>query len=133
MGIVEQTSTELCIKKKTTTEKEKPIGVAILPFQHTTSYKISRLLRKFNTTVLMPVKKTSHMLRSVMDDLGLKASGVYSIPCECGKVYMGQTGKQVGPLRPGVKNIPVIYVYLPDKSAVAEQHRMGPSDQVQRY
>jgi hypothetical protein len=33
------------------------------------------------------------MLRSVKDDLCLKVLGMYRIPCECGKVYVGQTGR----------------------------------------
>jgi hypothetical protein len=35
------------------------------------------------------------MLRSVKDDLGLNVPGVYRIPCERGKVYVGQTGKSI--------------------------------------
>ena len=35
------------------------------------------------------------MLRPVKDDQGLKTPGVYEIPCECGKVYIGQTGRTV--------------------------------------
>jgi hypothetical protein len=31
----------------------------------------------------------------VEDDLELKASGLYSIPCECGKVYIGETGRLI--------------------------------------
>jgi hypothetical protein len=27
------------------------------------------------------------------DDLGLRMPGVYSIPCECTKVYIGQSGQ----------------------------------------
>jgi hypothetical protein len=64
-------------------------------------------------TVHMPVKKTSWTLRSVEDDLGLKVSGTYSIPCECGK-----TGQSIETM---CKNIPDIYVYYqPVKSVVAE-------------
>jgi hypothetical protein len=33
------------------------------------------------------------MLRMVKDDLGLKVPGVYRIPCESGKVYVGKNGK----------------------------------------
>jgi hypothetical protein len=43
----------------------------------------------------MLAKKSSHMLRPVRDDLGLKVSEVYSIPCECGKVYIGQTVRSI--------------------------------------
>lgn len=32
------------------------------------------------------------MLRSAEDDLGLRHTGIYQIPCKCGKSYKGQTG-----------------------------------------
>jgi hypothetical protein len=32
-------------------------------------------------------------LPSVKDDLGLKPPSVYSVPCECGQFYIGQTGR----------------------------------------
>jgi hypothetical protein len=38
------------------------------------------------------LRKMSSFLRLVRDDLGLNASGVYSISCECGQVFIGQTG-----------------------------------------
>jgi hypothetical protein len=31
----------------------------------------------------------------VKDDLGLKTPGVYSVPCECGQVYIGQTDRSI--------------------------------------
>jgi hypothetical protein len=46
-------------------------------------------------TVHIPWKKTIQMLRSVKDDLGLNVPGMYRIPCECDKVYMGQTGRYI--------------------------------------
>jgi predicted GIY-YIG superfamily endonuclease len=39
------------------------------------------------------MKKTLSTLRPIKDDLGLKTSGVYSIPCECDKVYVGRTSR----------------------------------------
>jgi hypothetical protein len=35
------------------------------------------------------------MLRMVKDDLGLKVPGMYQIPCECRKVYVGQKGRSI--------------------------------------
>jgi hypothetical protein len=35
------------------------------------------------------------MLRSVKDDLGLNVPGRYRIPCECGEVYVGLTGRSI--------------------------------------
>ena len=31
----------------------------------------------------------------VKDAVGLRTSGVYSIPCECGRVYIGQSGQSI--------------------------------------
>jgi hypothetical protein len=48
----------------------------------------------------LPPGKIPDSLWSDKYDLGLKTPGVYSIPCECGQVYTGQTGRSVQ-LRPG--------------------------------
>jgi hypothetical protein len=53
------------------------------------SNKISRLLARHNIKTVHIPKKNIHILRMVKDDLGLKVPGVYWIPCECGKVYVG--------------------------------------------
>jgi hypothetical protein len=58
------------------------------------------------------------MLRSVKDDLGLKVPGVYRISCECGKVYVGQTGRSIETrCKEHMKHI---RLDQPEKSAVAE-------------
>jgi hypothetical protein len=31
----------------------------------------------------------------VKDELGLRTPGIYRIPCECGKVYIGQRGRSI--------------------------------------
>jgi hypothetical protein len=70
---------------------EKPVGVALLPYQHSTSNKMSRLLAKHKIkTVHILAKKTINILRPVKDNLGLRTYGIYCIPCECGKVYVRQ-------------------------------------------
>jgi hypothetical protein len=46
-------------------------------------------------TVHVPIKKNRQLLRTAKDDLGLKICGVYRIPCECGKVYIGQAGRSI--------------------------------------
>jgi hypothetical protein len=43
---------------------------------------------------LLPRKITS-FLQPAKDDLGLKTPGVCSIPCKCGPVYIGQTGRSI--------------------------------------
>jgi hypothetical protein len=36
----------------------------------------------------LPARKISSFVRPVKDDLGLRTPGVYSIPCEYGRVYI---------------------------------------------
>jgi hypothetical protein len=58
--------------------------------------KIRRLLAKHEIrTIYMPGKKTFHLVRLVKDTLGLKIPGVYCIPFEYSKVYMGHTGRTI--------------------------------------
>jgi hypothetical protein len=59
----------------------------------------------------LPPKKVSSFIRPVKDNLGLRTPGVYRNPCECGKVYVGQTGRSVDTR---------LKEHQPDKSAVAE-------------
>jgi hypothetical protein len=54
------------------------------------------LLAKYNIkTIHIPVKKNMHMLRPIKDKLGLKIADIYCVPCECCKVYVGQTGRSI--------------------------------------
>ena len=75
-----------------------PIRVSVSHVRYTVvhgnvSNKIACILRKCNIrTVHLPPKKIKQMLRPVKDEQGLKTPGVYEIPCECGQIYIGQTG-----------------------------------------
>jgi hypothetical protein len=70
-------------------------------------------------SVGLPPKKISGFLRPVKDNLGLRTLGVYRIPCECGKVYTGQTGCSVDArLKKQQQHIRLEH---PEKSAVAER------------
>jgi hypothetical protein len=82
-------------KGKSRPQQEKPTGVARLPYQGATSPKVSRLLSKYNIQTVHIPAKNIHLLRPVKDKLGLKATGIYCIPCECSKVYVGQTGRTI--------------------------------------
>jgi hypothetical protein len=54
------------------------------------------MLAKHNIrSVGLPPKKISNFLRPVKDDLGLRTPGVYGIPCDCGQVYIRQTGRSI--------------------------------------
>ena len=75
-------------------DKGKPISRAYVPFYGNVSNKIARILRKRNiTTVHLPPKIIKQIHRPVKDEQGLEPPGVYEIPCECGQVYIGQTGR----------------------------------------
>jgi hypothetical protein len=50
--------------------------------------------------------------------LGLKVEGIYCVPCECGKVYVGQTGRTIE-IR-CKEHMRYIRLYQPQKSVVAE-------------
>jgi hypothetical protein len=70
--------------------------VAFLPFVGTTFNRISRVLSKHNIkTVVLPPRKLSSLLQPTKDDLALKMPGVYSIPGECGEVYIDKLGGQL--------------------------------------
>jgi hypothetical protein len=91
---------------------DKPASVAFLPYISTTFNRISRLLSRHNIkSVGLPPKKMPSFLQPVKDDLELKIPGVYSMPCECGQVY----------IKTGVKEHQChIHLQHPDKSTVAE-------------
>jgi hypothetical protein len=67
------------------------------------------------------------LLRTAKDDLGLKIPGVYHIPCECGKVHIGQTGKSIEARCK--EHMGHIQLDQPEKSAVAE-HSINTGHQI---
>jgi hypothetical protein len=98
---------------------KKPTGTAMIPLHHTISNKIITLLKKHTIrTVQIPKKKTAQMLRSAKGGLEHRVPGVYRIPCECGKVYVGQSGRTVEARYQEHQRY--ISVHQPEKSAVAE-------------
>jgi DNA-binding transcriptional MerR regulator len=79
-------------KEKTPRHNKKPNLTAFLPHVQSVSGHLNRMLRKhIIRRINLPPKKVFNCLRLVKDDLGLKALGVYCIPYECGKVYVGQS------------------------------------------
>lgn len=76
-------------------EKEKKEKV-FLPYVAGVSEIIQRKLRPHNLeAVFKPYKKIGDMMESTKDKFWLQESGVYSLPCDCGKAYIGQTGKKI--------------------------------------
>ena len=79
--------------KKETKEQEHTLYI---PYVKGISYKLHRLCRPLNIKV---VKQTTNMLRSILTkakrpiESKHKIEVIYSLPCECRKVYTGETGK----------------------------------------
>jgi hypothetical protein len=74
----------------------KAHSVAFLPFVGTVFNRISRVLARHNIkSVGLPHMKLSNLQCPVKDHVGLRTPGVYRIPCECGRIYIGQTGRAV--------------------------------------
>jgi hypothetical protein len=71
------------------------------------------------------VKKTICTLRPLKDHLGVKYPGVYCVPCECGKMYVGQTSRNIG-IR-CKEHMRHLRVGQPEKSAMAEHMDTGHS------
>jgi hypothetical protein len=72
---------------------KKPDSFTFLLYVGSIFNHISRLVSQHNIkSVDLPPRKISGFLWLVKDDLGQKTPRVYSIPCECGQVYIGQTG-----------------------------------------
>jgi hypothetical protein len=77
------------------------------------------MLAKYNikSFALLPKKILSYM-PPTKDTTGLRTPGIYKIPCECGKVYIGQNGRSIQfRVKDHERHIRLIQ---PDKSAVAE-------------
>jgi len=107
------------LAKRTNKTENKRTSTAYLPYTHTTYGRISRILAKYNIkSVAIPPRKISSYMPPTKDAPGLRTPGIYRIPCECGKVYIGQSGR---PIQLRIKEQSRhIRLVQPDKSAVAE-------------
>jgi hypothetical protein len=90
-------------------------------FIRVTTYfqSISRVLARHNIkSVDLRHMKLSSLLCPVKDHLGLRTPGIYRILCECGRVYIRQTGRSVDiRIKEQQRHIRLDH---PVKSAVAE-------------
>ena len=83
----------------TQSQLDKPPSAVTLPYLGRTSHHIQRILSKHNIKVFhtAPLKihgiLTSHKDRQDPH----RRPGVYKIPCQCGKVYIGETGRDLQP------------------------------------
>jgi len=107
------------ILNEPTMKDNKPVSRAYLPYTQTTYGRLSRMLAKHNIkSVALPHRKIFSYLPPYKEDLGLRTPGIYSIPCECGMVYIGQSGWTV---QQRIKeHSRHIKLDQPNKSAVAE-------------
>jgi hypothetical protein len=97
---------------------DKTVSVTFLPYVSMTFDRISILLSRHNIkSVGLRPKNIPGFLRPVKDDLGLKTPGVYSVPCKCCQVYIGQTDRYI---ETRVKEQRHIHLEYPDKSSVVE-------------
>ena len=95
-----------------------PTSTAFIPYTQKTYGWLSRMLAKHIKHAALPPRKIYNYLPTVKDALGLRMAGVYSIPCECGKLYIGQWS-QSNQIR--IKaHYRHIRVAQPDKLAAAE-------------
>jgi len=79
---------------RTSKTEDKPISTAYLPYTQPTYGRISRMLAKYNIkSIAIPPKKISSYMPPTKDTSGLRTPGIYKIPCEWGKVYIGQSGR----------------------------------------
>jgi hypothetical protein len=94
--------------------------MAYIPYINNTYGCLSRMLAKYYIkSVTLPYRKISSYLPPLKDAVGLKITGIYRIPCECGTVYIGQSGRSIHlHIKEHDRHMKLAQ---PEKSAVAEQ------------
>jgi hypothetical protein len=104
---------------RTAKTNDKPTSTAYILYTQTTYGRLSRMLTKHNIkSVVLPPRKLFSYVPPVKDAMGLITPGIYSIPCECRRVYIGQSGWSIQ-IRIKEHNRH-IRLAQPNKSAVAE-------------
>jgi hypothetical protein len=73
----------------------KPIGSVVIQYVKDISDKFKRIGNRYIRTIF----KTKYTVRNIlmrtrpMSDPQLTAQCIYKIPCECGRIYVGETGR----------------------------------------
>jgi hypothetical protein len=82
-------------KHKNYSSSSPPRALISLPYIQCTTYHISKILAKKNIKALLkPYKTLKQLLITAKDKSNpMLGQGVYQIPCSCGKLYIGQTGR----------------------------------------
>jgi len=103
----------------TTKTNDKHTSTAYIPYTQTTYGQLSRMLAKHNIkSVTLPPRQIFSYLPPVKDALGLRTPGIYSVPCECGRVCIGQSSRSIQlQIKEHNRHIRLAQ---PDKSAVSE-------------
>ncbi|XP_018561026.1 uncharacterized protein LOC108903364 [Anoplophora glabripennis] len=87
---------ERAIRRKHYMKKREYLATTYLPYVKGCTDKIGRLLKKRNiNTVFSTVKKVAAAFPNTCNNDQLQGPGVYSIPCSCGMVYIGQTRRHI--------------------------------------
>jgi len=78
-------------------EPQSSQKTAFLPYIQGVTDRIGRILRKQDIkTIFKPPQSISEFLPSPKDQVqALLSKGVYKVPCSCGSVYIGETGRSV--------------------------------------
>ena len=99
--------------------EEKPTSTAYLPYTQTTYGRLSWMLAKYNIkSVAITPRKISSYMPPTKNAPGLRTPGIYKIPCECGKVHIGQSGRSIQlRIKEHERHIRLVQ---PEKSVVAE-------------
>ncbi|XP_041461178.1 uncharacterized protein LOC121412434 [Lytechinus variegatus] len=73
----------------------KPVATIVLPYIGKTSHRLQRILHSANILVRHQSSRKLHSILHSHKDKhpSNKQPGVYKIPCDCGKVYIGETGR----------------------------------------
>jgi hypothetical protein len=77
-------------------KEQKPRGSVYISYVKGVSEKFKRIANRYN---IRAISKTKHTLRSSFikirpeRDPQQRAQCIYSIPCECGRSYIGETGR----------------------------------------
>jgi hypothetical protein len=81
---------------RTTKPNETHASIAFTPYTQTAYGRLSRMLAKHNIKIVaLPSRKICSYLPPVSDAWGLRTPVVCSIPCECGKVSIRQSGRSI--------------------------------------
>jgi hypothetical protein len=104
---------------RTDKTNDKPNSTAYIPYTQTTYGRLSRMLARHNIrSFALPPRRVFSHLPPVKDALKLKTPDIHRTPCNCSRVYIGQSGRSTQ-IRIKEHNRH-IRLAQPNKSAVAE-------------